>query len=161
MVFQPMTATVDPPIADEPRRPGKRPNGDSFDGGDRFLAPARGTGSDDADPDVTARELQALRREMALLRSDYAQLRGLLSTMRETAGAVDPANTPPTEAIVVLAPTPSDAEAARPRAPRPGPRRSPEPGPVAPPRKPATPRAVDRTVTLPVTPTDRTTALRR
>ena len=95
-----MTATVEPPLADEPRRPEKRVNGDAAALGDRFLpgpqrtygppVPAAEQAPDDAQPDVTSRELQALRREMALLRSDYAQLRGLLSTMREAAGAADP-----------------------------------------------------------------------
>jgi hypothetical protein len=136
-----MTATVEPPLADEPRRPENRVNGDAAALGDRFLpgsqrtyhppVPAAEQAPDDAQPDVTSRELQALRREMALLRSDYAQLRGLLSTMRAAAGRGGPETrprprrrsacssrrtahggdgvlepTPPAEAIGVLEPTP-------------------------------------------------------
>ena len=148
-----MTATVEPPLADEPRRPENRVNGDAAALGDRFLpgpqrtyrppVPAAEQAPDDAQPDVTSRELQALRREMALLRSDYAQLRGLLSTMRAAAGAADPSKTPPTEAIGVLEPTPpteaivvtkqapTGAESAR-RPPRPSPTHRTEQGPAAP-----------------------------
>src|SRR6185295_51361 len=159
------TATVEPPLADEPRRPDKRVNGDAAALGDRFLpgpqrtyrppVPAAEQAPDDAQPDVTSRELQALRREMALLRSDYAQLRGLLSTMRAAAGAADPSKTPPTEAIGVLEPTPpteaivvtkqasTGADSAR-RPPRPTPTRRTEQGPAARPQKPAPSPVADR-----------------
>ncbi|MBV9919713.1 MAG: hypothetical protein JOY78_02500, partial [Pseudonocardia sp.] len=112
-----MTATAEPPVADEPRPPGERVNGASHSAGlHRLTGPHRirlsplpeprpepPDAEPDAEPDATARELREMRREMARLRSEYAQLRDLLSTAQGVdRGAADTVSPAPTEAIVVV-----------------------------------------------------------
>ena len=114
-----MTATVGPPpIAGEPRPPEKRVEG---------VRTARGTGPRAASRRPGRVRRRASRRDRAraagAAAGDGAAAVGLRAAPRAALGdagdrrrgAIRPAS-PPTEAIVVLEPTPSDAEAARPQA---------------------------------------------
>ena len=132
-----MTSTAQPPVAGQPHPPEKRLNGASGLS-DQHVAglqttylqhvPAPRPGSAGPQPDPTALELRELRQEMARLRSDYARLRELLSSVagKGEAGTANPGGSPPTEAIAVVDRTP-DAAATRPEL-RPSPRRTPAPG---------------------------------
>ncbi len=88
-----MTSVAQPPVATDPRPPERR-DGTSGGAWDQHVAglqttylqhsPRRPAGSGGAQPDPTARELTALRREIALLRADYARIREQLSSVQDT-----------------------------------------------------------------------------